>query len=98
MIKAGDTVKFKALPPWADELPEESRKVFQFCLGRSYKVSEIDSKGLFVLDVSKDIDHRFGGFMNDIRLEEEYLEKKPLRKVRPTSRSSGRQPRNGRRS
>lgn len=82
MIKAGDTVIFKVLPPWVDGLPEESRRVFQFCLGRSYRVAEIDSQGLFVLDVSKDIDHRFGGFMNDIRLEEEYLERKAPRKGR----------------
>jgi hypothetical protein len=74
MIKVGDTVKFKALPPWVDGLPDESRRVFKFCVGRFYQISEIDAKGLFVLDVSKDIDQRFGGFMNDIRLEEEYLE------------------------
>jgi len=28
----------------------------------------------FVLDVSVDIDNRFGGFKNDIRLEAEFLE------------------------
>lgn len=47
---------------------------FEFCLGRTYRVDELDSQGLFVLDVSADIDHRFGGFMNDIRLEAEFLE------------------------
>jgi len=29
---------------------------------------------LFVLDVSHDIDQRFGGLMNDLRLEAEFLE------------------------
>lgn len=86
MIKVGDTVKFKVLPPWVDELPEESRRAFKFCCGRFYRVSEIDPKGLFVLDVSKDIDDRFSGFMNDIRLEEQYLEETVARKVHPTRR------------
>jgi hypothetical protein len=35
-------------------------------LGRTYRIAEIDERGLFVLDVSADIDHQFGGFMNDI--------------------------------
>jgi hypothetical protein len=70
-------------------MSEESRRVFNFCLGRTYRVTEIDQQGLFVLDVSKDIDHRFGGFMNDLRLEEKYLEK-VIRKARPTRRSSRR--------
>jgi hypothetical protein len=39
-----------------------------------YRVEEIDSHGHFVLDVSPDIDHRFGGYLNDIRLDAEYLE------------------------
>lgn len=44
-----------------------------FVLG-TYRIEEIDSRGLFVLDVSADIDDRFGGRMNDIRLEAEFLE------------------------
>jgi hypothetical protein len=44
------------------------------CFGRIYRIEEIDGQGLLVLDVSADIDHRFGGFMNDIRLEAEFLE------------------------
>jgi hypothetical protein len=56
-----------------DELPEESRQVFRFCLGRSYRVAEIDALGLYVLDISGDVDERFGGFGNDIRVEAEFL-------------------------
>ncbi|MGH7771824.1 MAG: hypothetical protein ACREQA_06260 [Candidatus Binatia bacterium] len=66
---------FETLPPWVSELPEESQQVFRFCLGRSYRVDEIDEQGLLVLDVSADIDRRFGGFMNDIRLEPQYVRK-----------------------
>lgn len=74
MIQPGSTVRFTRMPEWAAELPEESRRVFEFCLGRSYRVAEVDANELFVLDVSADIDHRFGGLFNDIRLEAEYLE------------------------
>jgi hypothetical protein len=74
MIPPGSTVRFAKMPGWVAQLPEESRRVFEFCLGRTYRIEEIDSQGLFVLNVSADIDHRFGGFMNDIRLEGEFLE------------------------
>ena len=33
--------------------------------------------GLFVLDVSHDIDHQFVGYLNDIRVEAVYLEEIP---------------------
>ncbi|HEY5895305.1 MAG TPA: DUF6717 family protein [Chthoniobacterales bacterium] len=36
-------------------------------------MEEVDVNGLMVLDVSGDIDCRFGGFMNDIGLEAQYL-------------------------
>ena len=74
MIEPGSTVRFSKMPDWVATLPEESRRVFQFCLGRTYRISEIDAHGLFVLNVSPDIDGRFGGYGNDIRLEAEFLE------------------------
>ena len=74
MIQPGSRVRFAKMPEWAAKLPDQSRNVFEFCLGRTYRVEEVDSQGLFVLDVSGDIDGRFGGFMNDIRLEAEFLE------------------------
>jgi hypothetical protein len=72
MIKVNDWVILKSIPSWIEHLPQESQEVFQFCVGRIYQVSEIDQNGLFVLDVSE-VDAIFGGFMNDIRVEEEYL-------------------------
>ena len=74
MIRPGSIVRFAKLPNWVAKLPVESRRVFEFCLGRSYRVDEIDSRGLSVLDVSADVDDRFRGAMNDIRLEAEFLE------------------------
>ncbi len=74
MIQPGNTVRFARMPEWVAQLPDEGRRVFQFCLGRIYRIEKIDDNGLFVLDVSSDIDPRFGGFQNDIRLEVEFLE------------------------
>lgn len=48
--------------------------MFRFCFGRTYRVEEIDERGLFVQDVSADADRRFGGLFNDIRLEAEFLD------------------------
>ncbi len=73
MIQAGSLVAFVTMPPDTANLPEKSVRVFHFCLGRNYRVEEIDRWGLAVLDVSADIDHRFGGFMNEIHVELEYL-------------------------
>ena len=72
-MKTGDTVIFAKMPSWVSTIPEDSRRVFEACLGKSFRISNVDQNGLFVLDVSREIDARFGGFMNDIRLEEKYL-------------------------
>ncbi len=74
MIQSGSTVRFAKMPPWVAKLPDDSRRVFEFCFGRTFRIVEVDRQGLFVLDVSAEIDERFGGFMNDIRLEVEFLE------------------------
>ncbi len=75
MIKTGDTVTFNKMPEWINNLPEESRRVFCACLGKSFRVMALDSNGLCVLDVSELIDPMFGGVGNDIRLELEFLKK-----------------------
>ena len=74
MIRPGSIVRFAIMPDWVADLPEESRRVFEFCFGRTYPVEELDANGLCVLDVSADIDHRFGGFMNEIHLEPKFLQ------------------------
>ena len=74
MIQPGSRVRFSKMPEWVVNLSAESRRVFEYCHGRIFRVVEIDSNGLYVLDVSPDIDHRFGGFGNDVRLEAEFLE------------------------
>lgn len=72
-FKPGDRVLLAEIPPWVAGLPEESAGVYRFCLGRSYLVSEIDEHGHLVLDVSADIDARYGGSFNDIRVEPAYV-------------------------
>ena len=74
MVQPGDWVRLKTLPPWVDLLPQESQEVFRFCVGRIYRVDEINEHGLIVLDVSSDIDKKFGGYRNDIRVEETYID------------------------
>jgi len=74
-FQEGEVVRFARMPAWVDDMNDESKSVFQYCIGKDYRISEIDDQGQFVLDASKDADAKFGGFMNDIRLEAEYLEK-----------------------
>ncbi|MEL6404763.1 MAG: hypothetical protein AAFR81_10400 [Chloroflexota bacterium] len=77
MIRIGDYVKVSSLPDWVADLPDESKRVFEFCLGRTYPVVDTDSKDddtlICVLDVSTDVDTKFGGYQNDIRLEAKFL-------------------------
>ena len=73
MIQAGNRVRFVKMPDWVPELPEESLRIFEFCLGRIYLVKEVEERGLCVVDVSPEVDERFGGFMNDLRIEEDCL-------------------------
>lgn len=77
MINVGDYVMLNKLPEWVYELPEHSQQVFQYCVGNVYPVTEIDQNGLFVLDVSDNIDKYFGGYMNDIRVEQKYITQVP---------------------
>ena len=75
MKNRGDRVRLVRVPPWVAKLPEESRRVFEFCVGREFRVVEVDeSRGVLVLDVSAEVDQRFGGRMNDIRVEREFVE------------------------
>ena len=73
MINPGDWVVLATLPPWVDKLPQRSRDVFEHCVGRAFPVDEIDQHGQLVLDVSAEIDPIFGGYMNDIRVEPDYV-------------------------
>jgi hypothetical protein len=73
VIRVGNWVILTSLPPWVSQLPAESQRVFAFCVGRRYRVDEITDDGHLVLAVSADIDERFGGYMNDIRVEADYV-------------------------
>ncbi len=80
MFAAGDLVMLIELPPWVAKLPIVSRRVFEHCVGRTYRVDEITSDGLLVLDV-REVDALFGGFMNDIRVEPRYVRAAPQSNV-----------------
>jgi hypothetical protein len=66
-------VRLEVLPAWVNSLPAESRRVFRFCVGKTYRIDEITAEGLLVLDVRRDVDRRFGGYGNDIRVEPRYV-------------------------
>lgn len=81
-IRAGTWVQLKAIPPDVAAADERTRAIYDYCLGQVYPVQETvrvrrSDIVLHVLDISVDIDHRFGGFMNDIRVEDAYLEVVP---------------------
>lgn len=75
MFRPGDAVRLKTLPEFVSRLPEESVRVFVACVGGVFPVTEITDDGLLVLDVSATIDHRFGGYANDIRVEPRYVDR-----------------------
>jgi hypothetical protein len=45
MAAVGDRVKLVAFPSWAARLPEESQAVFRLCVGKTFRVREIDEHG-----------------------------------------------------
>lgn len=82
-IRVGQIVAFSTVPKWVADLPPKTQQIFQFCRGKPYKVVDIDPNGLLVLDVSQDVDKKFGGRFNDLRIEPEHVEEiKPSRKTR----------------
>ena len=79
MIRPADWVRLTTISPDVASQDEKTRAFFAFCLGRVYPAAEtylVPDIGivLHVLDVHVEIDDRFGGFMYDIRVEDEYLE------------------------
>jgi hypothetical protein len=45
VIRVGDWVILATLPPWVSQLPAESQRVFEFCIGRRCRVDEITAAG-----------------------------------------------------
>jgi hypothetical protein len=62
------------MPPQASSSAEETRRILRFAVGRTFRVTEPGSHGLVGLDVSPDVDRKFGGFMHEIWVEEEHVE------------------------
>lgn len=62
------------MPPSAAGTPEDTRSILRFSVGKTFRVTETTKDGLVGLDVSPDVDHKFGGFMHEIWVEPEHLE------------------------
>jgi hypothetical protein len=73
--RAGDWVTLARLPPWVATLPLDSQRVFEHCVGKTFRVEEIGEDDLLVLDVSPEVDELFGGSFNDLRVEPEYTQR-----------------------
>jgi len=70
----GDWVRLARRPQWADRMPPETQQIIDACVGKVFRIGEVAAGGLYVLDVSDEIDARFGGCLNDLRVEAEFLE------------------------
>jgi hypothetical protein len=73
----GERVRLARRPAWADRMPPETQRIIDHCVGKTFRIDDIAPGDLYVLDVSVEVDARFGGFANDLRVEAEYLEPVP---------------------
>lgn len=62
-------------PPELSDVPEETRRVFELCVGVDVTVESFYSYGFAELEVSETVNKVVGGFLNSIWVELEYLEK-----------------------
>jgi hypothetical protein len=70
----GDRVRLARRPAWTDQMPLRTQQVIDHCIGKTFRIDELAPGDLYVLDVSDEIDARFGGYLNDLRIEAAYLE------------------------
>ena len=75
MIRAGDRVRLIVVPGELAGVPEETRKVFELCVGGEFTAEGFDSYGHVELNVGALVDEVAGGLDNTIWVEPEYLEK-----------------------
>ncbi|MDI1442639.1 hypothetical protein [Polyangium sp. 6x1] len=61
------------LPPGTERLPAELQAVLRFCLARTFPLVEQTREGQWILDVSREVEPRFGGAGHDLRVEPEFL-------------------------
>jgi hypothetical protein len=64
-----------AVPRELEGAPEETRRVFELCVGQEFTVIGFDNFGHAELNVGELVDRVVGGFDNTIWVEPEYLEK-----------------------
>ncbi len=76
-FSVGDRVRLTVLPPWVPQLPLSSQGVFRHCVGKAFRIVEIDEHGHLVLDVSREVDAFAGGTHHDIRVEPDFVERVP---------------------
>ncbi len=76
-LHVGDLVRLTGLPPWVSRMPEESQRVFQPCVGGTFRVRALRTPpGDVELWVRDGADHP-DVLGDSIWIEPEYLERVP---------------------
>ncbi len=74
-LHVGDLVRLTGLPRWVDHMPAESQRVFQLCVGGTFRVQALRSPpGDVELWVHEGADHP-DVMADSIWIEPEYLER-----------------------
>lgn len=67
--------RLKRFPPAARSAPAQTRAILRFAVGKTFRVSSIDKEGRVGLDLSPDADRKFGGFMHEVWVESDEVER-----------------------
>lgn len=67
-MRVGDWVRLVVIPPDVAKMPRETRAVFRFALGKTFKVEDFNEYGLAELDLNKKLREH-----HTIWVEPEYL-------------------------
>ena len=67
-------VRFVKRPTWLKDMKEDQRKIFDFCFGKVFPTDGFDQNGHVIVDVSELCDPVFGGYGNELRLDQDNVE------------------------
>jgi hypothetical protein len=77
IFQIGEYVVFKKTPPHVFVGGNETKHIFQLCVGRIMRIEDITDQGLLALARGPDIHDEVGGFMNSIYVEPEFVSPPP---------------------
>ncbi len=74
MIKVGDCIRIKQIPPGVAEMPAEIQEIFALCLGQTFPVRDFDQMGHLELWVGHMRDVKVEPFVESIWIETEFVD------------------------